>query len=370
MNNFVAGKETKPRKTAAKALIGFIAIIILLTLGSRTLESLSMANVVVIRPSGGTIERRFELNGYMEIAGDQIIKAEDTLKVIKVHTSLGAYVDAGKPLITFDIATLSDKLEFANDDLKRKKLNLEIMKLPVEVTTPEEYLANAKKIWEGVQKQVKESEENSLNALIEAEKLLNKNTNLIKPTIALTLENFEKALLKAQEDYTTNIELATKNYDRALRDYNELTDPLTGTLAKRRLEAYDAYLEADKALNRAKTDGQKAISNAEAAVTSAAAERDAAQAAYDAITDPAKVDEKQAAKDALDAAEAALLIAQETLSELQAGYNSSLVPYQKARDNALNYYNQVSDMNSPINKDQIDAALENTKNALKNLIIL
>ena len=252
-------RETKPRKKAAKALAGFMAVMVVLTISSRMLENFSMAEVTITRATSGSLERVLETNGTIKIFNDEPIKAEDALTVQTVHVSNGDTVKAGAPLLTVDIDSLEEKLEQAQIDLKKKELAIKSAGISADSTTPEELLANALRTREEVNEKVAENEMNAELAVAEAEELAAQNKKLLERAIAKGLESAEEALALAKEKREENIRTSQKAYTDAQKKYSEMLDKDTGIWATKKVEAYNAYIKSEIALVDASEQRSKVV---------------------------------------------------------------------------------------------------------------
>lgn len=267
--------ETKPRKTAAKVLVGFMVVMALLTLGSRTLENLSMAEVVVSRPSGGTLERMQEMSGSIRASGDQSIKVEDALVVSKLHVALGDLVQPGQALLTLDIEPLVEKLEQAKIDLTKKRLDFErsLIQDPNK-QTPDEFLREALRSYEDGKITRSEAEIELELSLIKAQQGLDDAKMLLERRLVKGLPAAQEALALAKAERTENINEKAKAYDDAVKALQKYTDPNKGDLAKQKAELYEAYETALETHNDLVEMNKKAliskattISNKQAEIT-------------------------------------------------------------------------------------------------------
>ncbi len=300
-------RETKPRKKAAKALAGFMAVMVVLTISSRMLENFSMAEVTITRATSGSLERVLETNGTIKIFNDEPIKAEDALTVQTVHVSNGDTVTAGEPLLTVDIKSLEEKLEQAQMDLQKKELAIKSSGIPADGTTPQELLANALRAREAVDEKVAENEINADLALAEAEKLLEQNKKLLERAITNGLESAEEALALAKEKREESIRTSQKAYTAAQKTYSDMIDKDTGIWATKKVESYYAYINSEVALAEAIEEHEKGDASSgyksqalNEKLQKAYRERDKALKYYDEV-------QKETAPDILEQIENALL---------------------------------------------------------------
>lgn len=367
MNNLSMERETKPRKKAAKALAGFMAVMALLTIGSRMLENFSMAEVAITRASSGMLERVLETSGTIKISNDEPVKAEDALTVLKVQVSNGDAVEAGAPLVTVDIDLLKEKLTQAQIDLRKKELAKQSASITTDVTTPEELLANALRAREDVNQRVSENEINADLALVAAEETLALNKKLLERSFTKGLASAEEALALAQEDLTKNVTASQKAYETAQKKYNEMTSADTGIWATEKAKAYRTYIDSELALIAAiqerfmETDY---TSDEQLKVAIAMAQVLAAEAQLSKVN-PADAAAYQTAQNVLAAANAALEAAKNYRGLKGQELNEKVDKANKDRDKAYDYYVQVYNETAPDILEQIANALEDQTNKQK-----
>ncbi|MEN6316289.1 MAG: HlyD family efflux transporter periplasmic adaptor subunit [Clostridiaceae bacterium] len=367
MNNLSMERETKPRKKAAKALAGFMAVMALLTIGSRMLENFSMAEVAITRASSGMLERVLETSGTIKISNDEPVRAEDALTVLKVQVSNGDAVEAGAPLVTVDIDLLKEKLTQAQIDLRKKELAKQSASIPTDVTTPEELLANALRAREDANQRVSENEINADLALVAAEETLALNKKLLERSFTKGLASAEEALALAQEDLTKNVTTSQKAYEAAQKKYNEMTSADTGIWATEKAKAYRTYIDSELALIAAiqerfmETDY---TSDEQLKVAIAMAQVLAAEAQLSKVN-PADAAAYQTAQNVLAAANAALEAAKNYRGLKGQELNEKVDKANKDRDKAYDYYVQVYNETAPDILEQIANALEDQTNKQK-----
>lgn len=364
MNKLNIEREMKPRKKAAKALAGFMVIMVFLTLGSRMLESFTMAEVTITRASGGSIERVLETNGTIRISNDEPVKAGDALTVLKVHVRNGDMIEAGAPLVTVDIDLLKEKLAQAQIDLRRKELAMQSVNFPTVGITPEEMLANALRVRDDVGQTVSESEINADLALVQAENALLLNKKLLERSITNSLVSAEEALTLAQENWTERINTAQKAYVKAQTAYNEFYKADTGTLALKKIDAYDAYTSSELALSDAVAAQSAANSAENDKVIDAQADVVTAQALVNtkAAEDPVDAAALAAAQAALVTANAALQASQTHRTLVSQQQSAAVSRALRERNKAYVYYDGVFKQTAP----EILSLIEDVQETLAN----
>lgn len=365
MSNLSMERETKPRKKAAKALAGFMTVMVLLTISSRMLENFSMAEVAITRASGGSLERVLETNGTISISDDEPIKAEDALTVLKVHVSNGDMVEASEPLVTVDIDLLKDKLEQAQIDLKRKELAIQSSNIPTGGTTPQELLAEAIREREDIGQTVSEAEIDKDLALVKAEETLALSKKKLEQAFVKGLPAAEEALALARETRTEGVSKSLKEYEKAQKTYSDMMAADTGIWATKKIEAYTAYIQSKLALILAIEERYKETDYySDEKYNAAEAQVDIAEAELSQV-DPDDTAAYQTAKRVLKAAEAALEAAEDYLDLKGQELNEKLYKASQDRDKAYDYYESVYNETAPDIHEQIENALLDQTNKQK-----
>jgi len=367
MNNLNMERETKPRKKAAKALAGFMAVMALLTISSRMLENFSMAEVTITRATGGSLERVLETNGTIKISNDEPIKAEDALTVIKVHVTNGDMVEAGSPLVTVDIDLLKEKLEQAQIDFKRKELAIQSANIPADGITPQEALAEAIRTREEVDQKVSESEINADLALVKAEETLALSKRQLEQAFSKCLTEAEEALALAQDERAESVAKSLKAYEEAQKAYNEMIATDTGIWATKKSEAYTAYIQSELALIDAIEERFKETdyySDEQYKVAIAMAQVVAAEAQLSKVN-PGDTEAYQTAQAVLAAANAALDAAKNYRGLKGQELSEKVDKAHRDRDKAYDYYVSVYNETAPDILEQIEDALTDQANKQK-----
>ena len=356
MSNLSMERETKPRKKAAKALAGFMTVMVLLTISSRMLENFSMAEVSITRASGGSLERVLETNGTISISDDEPIKAEDALTVLKVHVTNGDMVEASKPLITVDIDLIKDKLEQAQIDLKRKELAIQSSNIPTSGMTPQEALAEALRIREDVTQKVSEDEINADLALVKAEETLALSKKQLDQSFIKELAAAEEAFELARDDRTNSVTKSLKEYEEAQKVYSAMIAEKTGIWATKKLEAYTAYIQSELALIDAIEEIYRASDYSTDEKYLAARAQVIAAETQLSLIDPGDTAAYQTAQAVLSAANAALESAKNYSRLKGQELNEKLTKASTTRTKAYDYYIAVNNGTAPDIHEQIDNA--------------
>lgn len=365
-------QDAKPRKTAAKALAGFMVLMALLTLGSRTLENIAMAEVVITRSTGGTIERVFNTNASVRASGDQSIKVEDALPVASVLVSQGDQVTAGQAILTLDVAPLEEKLSQAKIDLTKKRLDLESAKLEQPGTTPEETLREALRARQETGEQVSDAEIQANLNLVKAEEALADAKTMLQRVLDKAMPASKEALDEARLTRDDAVNEAAQTYDKAVKALQRLTDPNSGDLAKEKAEAYEAYETALDAHNEATESLRKALVKAGEAVSETGAEITKWQGYLidhpnNAPIDPETGDKMTEAKinAQITSLEKTRLNQVEALADAQKAYEKGDEAGSKNVDKLWKAYQELANPNSEVTAERIAEAQKAVNDAKK-----
>ena len=109
---------------AVRYLAGFLILMVLFTLLSRAADSLTIPKVTLAYPSKGTIDRKMTGFGKVEELSAQAVVTEPGLRVAGVAVKPGSVVEQGAPLFTLDGADIEDKLDAAREALRLQDMDI------------------------------------------------------------------------------------------------------------------------------------------------------------------------------------------------------------------------------------------------------
>ncbi len=101
-------ERPRSRALAGKALLVFLIIMALLTLGSRTLEEMTIATVSRTTTQRGALEKRITGIGILEAMRVVPVILTDSARVLEVSAAVGAHAEIGDPLLTLSYQALID----------------------------------------------------------------------------------------------------------------------------------------------------------------------------------------------------------------------------------------------------------------------
>lgn len=226
-------ERDKVKQIAIKALGGFLIIMVALTGLSRSADAITTPQVVAERPKGGRIDQKVEVSGTLKARDEESMEVGEGLLVKNVFVEEGERVQKGDVLLELDAKEIKEKLETAEDDLKKLQLRLEQLGLNKDFTANHSPMETAKK------------------TLIELEK---DKIELVKKE-DIQVERAKEKVREAEED----LKEAEANF--ATFQEESLEEQLT--------KAKEAEKEAQKYLNNQKYEKDKALKRAQQTVDEA-----------------------------------------------------------------------------------------------------
>lgn len=226
-------EKDKVKQIAIKALGGFLIIMVALTGLSRSADAITTPQVVAERPKGGRIDQKVEVSGTLKARDEESMEVGEGLLVKNVFVEEGERVQKGDVLLELDAKEIKEKLEAAEDDLKKLQLRLEQLGLNKDFTANHSPMETAKK------------------TLTELEK---DKIELVKKE-DIQVERAKEKVREAEED----LKEAEANF--ATFQEESLEEQLT--------KAKEAEKEAQKYLNDQKYEKDKALKRAQQTVDEA-----------------------------------------------------------------------------------------------------
>lgn len=226
-------ERDKVKQIAIKALGGFLIIMVAITGLSRSADAITTPQVVAERPKGGRIDQKVEVSGTLKARDEESMEVGEGLLVKNVFVEEGEHVQKGDVLLELDAKEIKEKLETAEDDLKKLQLRLEQLGLNKDFTANHSPMETAKK------------------TLTELEK---DKIELVKKE-DIQVERAKEKVREAEED----LKEAEANF--ATFQEESLDEQLT--------KAKEAEKEAQKYLNDQKYEKDKALKRAQQTVDEA-----------------------------------------------------------------------------------------------------
>lgn len=331
LKGFPKGKQSK----AFVRILQFFAIMIVLTIFARGVAGVTMPEVETTLLSQQTIRREENFSGTVTSSSSIDVKPLAGLTVLRVHVSIGANVETGDELVTFDTALMDEALLQQQGTLLQLRQELQT-------------LQNSEGPDDSAVKAAEKALETAVKARDEAQNTVN--------NAAAAVNNAASAISTAQTAYNNavasrindinNIKSALKQaYDEAVADEVKAYDEFIAAKA-----AYDLITEdpSNEAWIKAKAemDYKEGIYNAAVAATAAAKtnyENQASVAAAQVEANIAALQQnindaqgsKTAADSALSAANTVLESANEAVADAQKALDEARADYEKAKGDAV-----------------------------------
>ncbi|MFF2090867.1 efflux RND transporter periplasmic adaptor subunit [Paenibacillus sp. NPDC058174] len=118
----------RKQRIAGIALAAFLLILALLTLFSQTLQTALLPKVATEKPSQKSLSHRIEGSGVITPRKQTEITSDNSWKIAKVHVKDDDQVKKGQVLITYDGTEVQQQLLDAEDEMKKRNLNRELLK--------------------------------------------------------------------------------------------------------------------------------------------------------------------------------------------------------------------------------------------------
>ncbi|HEY5584084.1 MAG TPA: biotin/lipoyl-binding protein [Ruminiclostridium sp.] len=338
---------------AIKLLAGFLALMLLFTILSRSAYSFTTPKVTTTTISSMSIEHDMNISGQIYANRDVLITTQPNILILSVDVAEGAPVKTGDVLFRLDLNDLDKQLQLAKDQLKKMELQ------QTDETSGKEIIANDKKKTvdraiedyyrvlstenNNVQKALDEL--NDLGSSIDAQKakILEENT--------LDIQKRQKAIDRATEDYNNVLASSNQIIQSALDEMNGYKNITQQQRAKILSNQGVNVINKQTQVNRAIEDYNNTLAVANISV----------QRAYDTMTG-AKSKLDKYLKTGSD---------EEIIAELETDYNIKKQTYADAlvnkENSLLSAQRAKDDANSIIITDISEqlAALDTANNAKK-----
>ncbi|GAA3400666.1 efflux RND transporter periplasmic adaptor subunit [Paenibacillus hodogayensis] len=115
------------QRIAGIALVVFLLVLAGFTLFSQTLQTVLLPKVTTEKPAKKTLTYRIEGSGLIAPRRQTELNSDSGWKVVKVHVRNDEQVKKGQVLVTFDETEAQRQLLDAEDELKKKNLNRELL---------------------------------------------------------------------------------------------------------------------------------------------------------------------------------------------------------------------------------------------------
>jgi len=328
------------QRRAGGNLIKFMAALLALTLIARGTSGATLAKVTLETPSRSEIADAVTGNATVSARDSLDISAPEGLTIMEMLAGAGQTVKNGSPVARFDMDEVREKLavETANLD----KLLLDLDKLERNDAADATSLENAQRSLARAREDYNTTKAQGEADVVAAKETLDKAwAKLADDPDAAALDNARRSLMRAQEDYAAvnaqgmaDVAIAQAALDEALRNRADPPDSTALDNAERSLRrAIEDY-------NNVKAQGDADIASARAALTNAQNNQNAKYQEWNNAAD----EDKPAAEQAYNAARAETERAQSALETAQS----------KAQDNLTSAGRKVEDAEASMAKAEQD----------------
>lgn len=278
-------KKEKMKEYSKKGLLIFLAVMLLLSILSRALDSLTVAKVNVGYVNKGPVPYDIEGDGTIVAKENKYLMMDAGLRINSIDCGVGQVVEAGQPLYSYVLEDLEEKKKQLEREYEKISLSLQQEQLgqnPLPGITEEELalqrLAVAERdLGRGEAKRVKAMEdyEEELDKLErDYDKKLEQTEETLRESARLEYLSAKNAYRQTQTQMEEAIAPLEEAVDETTEDYDDLVN--SGASAEEIKEAKKAMDAAVKALDREKKKWERDLSYAEAAL-------DIKEEAYDRI---------------------------------------------------------------------------------------
>lgn len=227
MNAFDVDENIGRRKITGRAIVTFLAIMLLLTFFSKTINNFTLPKVTYETPGSGALIKEAAGTGNVEAKIIHDLYVRTNMKVTGVMVDVGDTVKKGQVLLTLDTTDIENQLKDEQAKYAQKKLDIEKL---IEASSPDNLLSLEKAV-QIARQSVDKAQRNydSSVALYEAGAISSNEMADAKPNLDNAKMDYEIAKNnrdKIVNDYKRDIESTKLDIDMAARKIAELTEEM------------------------------------------------------------------------------------------------------------------------------------------------
>lgn len=260
--------QNPQQNKALKLLATFFAVMLILTVVSRTATAMAIAEVSVETSKAGILTQRYTLSGSIASQNTIDVELPDEVRVTSILAQEGDRVKANDPLLEMNLEDVQDKLEQVNYEIQI--LDQKIANYSIDISTSQD-------------EQIKQAEEKV--------KAAQQDYDLLLKSLELSENRSNEDMDQAEEDYQN----ALSNLDKAEK---EAKDSTIENAENKLNDAWNALEDAQYGSDSAIASAQNALEIAQESASTAERKYNNALTVYNQFMD-------------------ALTKAQERLEELQ-----------------------------------------------------
>jgi multidrug efflux pump subunit AcrA (membrane-fusion protein) len=216
---------------AGRLLIGFFVTMVLLTLVSRTADSITVAKIDVTTGNSGYLNYLVKGTGTLVEKAEKYIDIFEGVRIVAVYTKEGELVEKGENLFQYDTKDLEDKLDDLEDDLRKAEIAMEISNLNSITETKTSGIERAELTLERAKIDLESAKEDLIEAIetvetkkIEEYELAKEAYEEAKTTRDEQLENQDKALKDAADKVTEAEEDLSELYENKVKAQSVISE--------------------------------------------------------------------------------------------------------------------------------------------------
>lgn len=286
-------RAPEPKSLRAKALrwlAGFLLLMAVLTLLSRTADELTIPRVTLGQPRPRTIDRKITGYGKAEELSAQAVTTQPGLRVAGIAVKDGSRVEQGDPLFTLDQSDVEEKLAEAQKELDQLDMDIRDMAGREELNAQNKATAisRANQDYAAAQKAADKEVDRAAKSLSDAQK---------------ALDSYAPPQIVDTTGLEQDVQAAATQYQSAQEDLRTLKAEMELAVEKAKSDALEAGEDPEAASLAVRTEYQPRLDAAENAVASAeAAKLQADNKLNDAIQQNAQPDQTEALRQAVELA--------------------------------------------------------------------
>lgn len=246
----------KDRKTILKyVLIGFFAVMILLTILSRIIDSIIIPKVEIISSAQGNLNYVISGEGVVEVTDKEFVEIPKELKADRV-LSVGQKVEAGQGIVFLRIAALEEQKKELDRELKKMQLGLEREKLnqtaPARLTEQEILAVEvtiAQKDFTDAQTELQKAQEKYSIDLEKANSQKERDKWAAQRRFSISNEETDKINQVSGNQVVQSYSQAELSYSEAIAIINDTYDSTLEQLAKELKDAENKVQQQQDVLN-------------------------------------------------------------------------------------------------------------------------
>lgn len=273
------------KRKSVRLLVGFFAVMAVLTVLSRIADTLIVAKVSATMPKRGALTYEIDAQGEIELIEELSIASEPGLRVTDICVEAGQEVKTGDRLVAFDVDDISEQLFQAESELQ--KLELQKRQQELSAGLDGSTAIDAQAALEYTQKEAELNEQSASRTVEAAQEDLDRARKAYQDAV----KNKKKV---NREERQQAVNDARESLDAAQDEYNNVIFTRDNALR----EVQRTVEDAQDALEEAQQDGDsQAIESAQTALDRAMEDERAAVEYYDLMVSQAqeKIDNAQAA---------------------------------------------------------------------------